>query len=210
MVRHNFGSAFTITLSSRARNIGQDCFFVACAQHLVAVTTEEIEAMKTWAEWLAKELAERGWRQADLVRESRGAIKPDRVSKWLAGKEMPSFNSALITADALGVPQSKALQVAGFDGKSILKSPEAIGTLAELANAKRQVQVLTVRLDALRSLRLSEFSDAELAEEILRRAEERDVSGGQEHMSDEELKERYDLAAHHGDDEAPDLDLRTP
>lgn len=52
--------------------------------------------------------------QAELVRQSEGHIKADRVSKWLSGKEKPSHKFAIIVANTLGKEHSEALRAAGF------------------------------------------------------------------------------------------------
>lgn len=67
-----------------------------------------------WADWLDAALKERGWAQAELVRQSEGHIKADRVSKWLSGKEGPSHKFAIVAANTLGKEHSEALRAAGF------------------------------------------------------------------------------------------------
>ncbi|WGD38508.1 helix-turn-helix transcriptional regulator [Lysinibacter sp. HNR] len=75
----------------------------------------DIQITKTsWSDWLHEELSARNWRQADLVRESEGHIKRDRVSKWLAGKEQPSYRMAAVVADVLEIPFDEVLRVAGY------------------------------------------------------------------------------------------------
>ncbi|WP_136057299.1 helix-turn-helix transcriptional regulator [Microbacterium sp. K24] len=74
----------------------------------------ESDLAAKWGEWLREQLAERGWRQADLVRESEGLIKRDRASKWVNGNERPSHRLAIVAANTLGITRERALFAAGY------------------------------------------------------------------------------------------------
>ncbi|MBW1639286.1 hypothetical protein G3H63_09405 [Microbacterium resistens] len=126
------------------------------------------ENAKKWAVWLQAELDRRGWRGADLVRESGETVKRDRVSKWLRGYEAPSHRLAVVVANTLGVDSTEALIAAGFnvvrldeDGQ-IKLDPEK--TLAAIRNMERSLP------DEFRLRQLEHFSDAELLAELQRRA----------------------------------------
>lgn len=119
--------------------------------------------------WLQERLDERGWRQADLVNYSEGSIKRDRVSKWINGKEKPSYRYAVIVANTLGVDQSGALEVAGF-----VESDEQ--------RRERQVKLEAAGLsqEAIPSpelrAELRKFDDATLLGELLVRTKLREVA----------------------------------
>lgn len=100
----------------------------------------------SWSEWLRAQLDEREWRNADLVNRSQNTIKADRVSKWLNGKETPSYRLAIVTANTLGVERAEALTAAGF------------GDEVPAADAPPPVTLETA-------------SDADLLRELLRRIE---------------------------------------
>lgn len=106
---------------------------------------------RAWSEWLAQKLDERSWRQADLVRNSEGEIKRDRASKWLSGKETPSYRLAIIVANTLGVDRDEAIIAAGY-----------LPTAAAENFPKTRAWVL------------EDFSDEELLEELQRRAKKRE------------------------------------
>lgn len=112
-----------------------------------------------WATWLQGQLDERSWRQADLVRESGSTIKADRVSKWLSGKELPTYRSATIIAHTLGLNRDYVLEVAGYDRVEVSEERRA---------AARARLAATPHIE-----RLKEYTDTELAAEMLRRAERR-------------------------------------
>lgn len=108
---------------------------------------------ETWAEWLRNRLDERAWKQSDLVRESKSHIKADRVSKWLNGRERPSYKLAIITANTLGIPHDVALSAAGYAD--------------QLPDAKREA---STPLRIFVEKPLSDFDELELLDELRRRA----------------------------------------
>lgn len=110
-----------------------------------------------FAIWLAQQLTERSWRQVDMVTASGGTIQRDRVSKWLAGKEVPSFASLQKIAAALGVPEPEVFEATGLrspgpridqavldDARTVLErhgdpraTPGDLGSVAQLTLALR-------------------------------------------------------------------------
>ncbi|WP_156316512.1 hypothetical protein [Leucobacter japonicus] len=126
----------------------------------------------TWSDWLRAQLTERAWKQADLVRESEGHIKADRVSKWLAGKESPSHKLATVTANALGVSRDEALIAAGF--------PVGTGELtdrdANLQAALDRISTLSPRFRLEKML--EPFADSEVLHVLRMRALKREAQDG--------------------------------
>lgn len=74
----------------------------------------EKDVSEAWGSWLSQQLSDRGWRQADLVRESQGLIKRDRVSKWVNGIERPTYRLTVVVANTLTLPTNEVLQAAGY------------------------------------------------------------------------------------------------
>lgn len=74
----------------------------------------EMDVAEAWGAWLSQQLKERGWRQADLVRESAGLIKRDRVSKWVNGIERPTYRLTVVVANTLSLPTNEVLHAAGY------------------------------------------------------------------------------------------------
>ncbi|MGG7509047.1 helix-turn-helix domain-containing protein [Plantibacter sp. YIM 135249] len=114
-----------------------------------------VTAQGRWTEWLIAELDKRGWKQADLVKASGGAIKRDRVSKWVNGKERPTHRNAIVIANVLGADAAQALAAASFDSSTTLVTPVPL------------------------PVDLARFTDEQLVSELARRMKERseDVSG---------------------------------
>ena len=121
----------------------------------------------TWSDWLRQQLDARQWPQAELVRRSGGAIKADRVSKWLKGSEQPSHRNAVRTANALEVDVDEALEVAGY-GDALVEAAwlEQQQALAD----QRQVEETAQRA---RTRALREATTLELLEELMRREQKR-------------------------------------
>lgn len=117
---------------------------------------------KTWAEWLSTELKRRNWKQAQLVAESGGDIKADRVSKWVNGRERPSHKFAVMTANVLGADRNEALRAAGYDDLP-----------SDVASVPTDVRVDASTVSPEPDPRLVEVSDEDLLRELLRRAEGR-------------------------------------
>lgn len=148
---------------------------------------------RAWAQWLQEHLDQRGWRQADLVRESQGTIKRDRASKWLAGRETPSYRSAVYVANTLGIDHDDALIAAGY------RQPSEDGAAS-------------TPLAATPARTLQDYSDLDLIAEIQRRAAQRPL-GDVGRLSDDDIrdalpdlpegytKSRLDLAAERGKDQ---------
>ncbi|MFJ4173338.1 helix-turn-helix domain-containing protein [Microbacterium sp. NPDC089696] len=140
----------------------------------------ETDQAAQWGEWLHQMLDERGWRQADLVRESNGLIKRDRASKWVNGNERPSHRLAIVAANTLGVTQESALTAAGYSPtvESLVADREAL--VAEYEVRMRRLRELDQKVD------LSSVSSADLLGELARRlnvAEEPDVPALDENAS---------------------------
>ena len=134
-------------------------------------------AEKLWAEWLRESLDSRGWKQADLVRESDGLIKADRVSKWLAGKESPSHKLALVAANALAADQNEALHAAGFSHVVLASQKSASADAAQGDGEARAAQSRSeARLSRLGRL-LNGIPDSEILHVLQRRAEGRELRG---------------------------------
>lgn len=114
-----------------------------------------------WAIWLRDALGEKGMRAADLVRRSEGAIKRDRVSKWLNRGEAPTYRNAQIVANILEMPQRDALLAAGF-------AYVGDATADEGAAWAPHPQKTTVGRQRLKSA-LHEYSTVQLLEEVQRR-----------------------------------------
>jgi transcriptional regulator with XRE-family HTH domain len=116
-------------------------------------TNEELAA--NWGEWLRDMLDSKNWTQSDLVAASDKLIRPDRVSKWVNGKERPSHRNAVIVANTLGVSTTAALDVAGYSGGPTNLEPvvgDPFGAEARLNSAK-----------------LAAFTNEQLLLELLRR-----------------------------------------
>lgn len=67
-----------------------------------------------WAQWLSDQLADRGWKQSDLVHNSAGRISSPQVSNWLRGKYAASLDSVRDVCNALGVSVVEGLIAAGY------------------------------------------------------------------------------------------------
>ena len=65
-----------------------------------------------FSEWLGKELRQRGWLQADLVRHS--GISKAQVSRVLSGTSSPGREFCSAVARALNVPASLVFRKAGI------------------------------------------------------------------------------------------------
>ncbi|WP_141881356.1 helix-turn-helix domain-containing protein [Homoserinimonas aerilata] len=120
-----------------------------------------------WAEWLQEMLDSKRWRQADLVNNSHGTVKRDRASKWLSGKESPSYRNAIVVANTLNVSHSSALRAAGFESDEIDQDHSR-----RLIAAQASIDNYVPPASAQRAL--AEFPDSILIGEILRRAHERE------------------------------------
>lgn len=147
----------------------------------------ETDYAKAWGDWLANELSERTWRQADLVRESGGLIKRDRASKWASGSERPSYRLAVVAANTLGVTHERALEAAGYieplpeypehmaredeERRAYLQTPAGQKTLeAEFSNHELGEALKNFTEDeSYRSVILQNIPDAEILAEIARR-----------------------------------------
>jgi len=125
----------------------------------------------TWSTWLRQQLDERQWPQAELVRRSGGAIKADRVSKWLKGTENPSHRNVIRTANALDADIDEALEVAGY-GESLVEAAflEQQQALAEQRQREQEDSRLRERV-------LRETPTIELLEELVRREQLRGGDG---------------------------------
>ncbi|WP_345750075.1 hypothetical protein [Microbacterium rhizophilus] len=123
------------------------------------------ETAPQWATWLQAQLDVRGWRQADLVRESQGLIKRDRVSKWLRGAERPTHRMAVITANTLGVSRDEVLGAAGYEAEG---EPVTYSTLPSGGQLTAQTPPREL------ALALAAVSDVALLELLLERAQTRD------------------------------------
>jgi hypothetical protein len=121
-----------------------------------------------WGTWLQAQLDLRQWRQADLVKNSDGAIKRDRVSKWINGIDRPSYRAAVIVANTLGINQRPALEAAGF-----METEEAARTRQERVEAFVQAQQRKPGARLRKALR--GYSDLDLLDEMMRRARLRDL-----------------------------------
>lgn len=76
-----------------------------------------------WARWLTDQLAERGWRQVDLVRHAPdSALSTPQVSRWMRRGETPTVDSVRATCAALRIPAVDGLLAAG------VLQPEDLGT----------------------------------------------------------------------------------
>lgn len=97
-----------------------------------------------WATWLREQLEEREWTNAEFVRQSVGRIKPDRVSKWLSGREVPSHRSAVVAANTLGIDPSFALRAAGFDVPAgvMLRPPKLVRDITAFSDEELAVELL--------------------------------------------------------------------
>lgn len=90
------------------------------------------EPGRTWATWLQRQLDRRQWRPIDLVRaggtkaNGRPVIGSERLTNWLRASQRPSYDFAILTADALGVSPEDALLAAGYS-----TVPETIDKRAE-------------------------------------------------------------------------------
>ena len=140
----------------------------------------EADYAKQWGEWLSAALTARGWRQADLVRQSEGLIKRDRASKWVNGNERPSHRLAIV------VSREDALEAAGYYEPTPELPAELEAMYAEqaayhqtpagIAQLEVEYQQHTVHealnnfhTDEARRVLLAEMTDAELLAEIARR-----------------------------------------
>lgn len=119
-------------------------------------------AKAKWADWFQLALNERGWSQADFVRASENFIPPDRASKWLTAKVMPSYRLAIAAADAFGLPHTEALVAAGF-------SPDAASTAVP-----DPLTVLAIE-NRVHQEKLAAFTNAHLLAELLRRTQDNPV-----------------------------------
>lgn len=137
------------------------------------------ELARKWGDWLKARLDEREWRQADLVRESGGMIKRDRVSKWVAGLERPTFRNATRISNALGIERREVLEAAFLIGtepdfseptvepRSLFLTDEELDLFDNSPEGRAYVA------KAQRSSAFAAFSDAEMLEELLERARTR-------------------------------------
>lgn len=117
---------------------------------------------EAWSRWLLARLEEKGWRQADLVRNSGGLIKRDRASKWTSGKENPTYRLAMVTANTLDVPQSDALLAAGYITE---ETQFAIHETEErLALVKKQLAASHQELDDTEAEWAAQLEDAHLSD----------------------------------------------
>jgi transcriptional regulator with XRE-family HTH domain len=66
----------------------------------------------TFAEWLVKELEERGWSQADLARET--GLTTGGVSNLINQVRKPNPDTCNVIAHALKLPSEIVLQAAGY------------------------------------------------------------------------------------------------
>lgn len=112
-----------------------------------AVTLVRV-AGTAWGDWLRDQLAERGWKPADLIRRSKGEINSSQTTRWLKDGMGPSFESVRAVCGALGQPVVQGLLAAD------LLAPEDVG-----------VTVIE------RPRRLEEIHHRELLGEIARRLE---------------------------------------
>lgn len=70
-----------------------------------------VAIVSTFSEWLTREMKRRDWANADLVRAAR--VPQSAVSNWLNNDVIPSYDSTVKVADALGVPRAVALRASG-------------------------------------------------------------------------------------------------
>lgn len=69
--------------------------------------------MPTLAEFLKKEMAEKHLSQSDLARQI--GVYPDYVRRWISG-DVPKPDKCAQIAEALGMPVSAIMQMAGYPG----------------------------------------------------------------------------------------------
>lgn len=107
-------------------------------------------ATTPWSRWLRKELREREWKDAELVRRADGRFGSSEVSRWLAGKVTPKLDSIRTVCDVLGVPAVQGMIAAGH-----LEAADVGATIVELP-----------------PLQTEQLSNADLLDEIGRRLEQ--------------------------------------
>ena len=115
---------------------------------------------ETIGDWLAKELQERGWDQAELVR--RSGVSTAQISRIMSGTRRPGNNAMQGIARALKIPTEEVMRRAGILPKSGELLPE--------------VRDWNERLMAIPAERRQEAVDA--LEGVLRALESRDRRPG--------------------------------
>ena len=72
-------------------------------------------AGERWAAWLNAQLAQRRWRQVDLVNALGDRVARQTVNNWVAGKYAADADTAYIVAATLDAHPADALRAAGYD-----------------------------------------------------------------------------------------------
>lgn len=70
-------------------------------------------AGERWGEWLSSQLADRQWRQSDLIKASNDRLARQSVSKWVNGDNSADADAAITVAKALKADPIEALRAAG-------------------------------------------------------------------------------------------------
>lgn len=165
------GVSATIHILYVVRNIHPLAFSLR-VRNTKAMGEGRDEEIARWQAWLQGQLDERGWRQKDLVAASEGTIKRDRVSKWVTGKELPSYPNAIIVANTLQVPQISALRAASFDVSRDAENVPSDRTRA-MHEAAEEIKGRYTDYETRRAL--YDYSDSDLLNELRRRAEIREA-----------------------------------
>lgn len=134
----------------------------------------EREHGQRWAAWLRERLD--GKPQKYLVDRSAGAIKPDRISRWLKGQR-PDPEAVVLVARILRANPQDALLVAGYDTLAGIDHPEA--PPAPVDPLEDEIEKLPISRRAKRLLReRREANIRELRElmAVMREAERRQPS----------------------------------
>jgi len=86
-----------------------------------------------FSDWLEKELKDRDWRQADLVK--RSGVNSGLLSQILSKQRKPGANTARAIARALGMAESEVFQRAGLLSvplsKDVVRLAEEDASIAE-------------------------------------------------------------------------------
>lgn len=112
------------------------------------MSEDAYEATVAFGEWLDRELAKKGWKPADIARQS--GIYPSTISKYRNGVQVPHEHQARQLAEALGVPLSEVLEAAG-KGRG-LRSGQSMSRQAIDLVARIPDDILPLALPYLESL----------------------------------------------------------
>ncbi|MEJ1087005.1 hypothetical protein WDU99_01595 [Microbacterium sp. Mu-80] len=135
------------------------------------MTTNDAER---WGLWLSQQLKQRDWRQADLVRESQGLIKRDRVSKWVNGIERPTYRLTVVVANSLSLPPEEVLEAAGYSTPTDETDDDSDESALYARHLAAQDTATTLPID---ELSLRNIPSQALLSELARRLAERESSG---------------------------------